>query len=242
MHIRLRADEVKKGVKGSLQPEMYANTMDAQNPHCAADEPSHVAVGPKDPFTTDMKGKLTIIKCICKLLNQYSKNKKSKVSPSLLKPVGIDTRRISPEETRVNWRRDQICTQMKVALLANSSCCTKHLPQVIWCGYLRKGAATPWKQPTERWTEVRSEPAPQVSAISRTVVMQYRSSAQTTKRLTVSDPRREAARDIAGKAYLSVAVEGRRGRVLLSLKSGHDADTLVRCILAELRPAFSFLP
>ena len=193
-------------------------------------------------FAADTKTTLGIIKYLSKVLNHISQSKNAMISPSLLKQRDIHTRRVSPEETRIKWRRDQIRTQMKLGLEANSSWCNKHLPQVIWCGYLRKGAATPWKQPTERWTEVRSEPAPQASAISRIVVMQYRSSGQTTKRLTVSDPRREAARDIAGKAYLSVAVEGRRGRVLLSLKSGHDADTLVRCILAELRPAFSFLP
>ena len=191
------------------------------------------------PIADLTKETLGISNYMGKVLNHSKMSMPSRTSST---QDDIDTHRASPEESRVNWRRDQIRAKIKVASQLDFSCCTKHLPQVIWCGYLRKGAATPWKQPTERWTEVRSEPAPQASAISRTVVMQYRSSGQTTKRLTVSDPRREAARDISGKAYLSVAVEGRRGRVLLSLAWGHDADALVRRIAAELRPAFSFLP
>ena len=62
------------------------------------------------------------------------------------------------------------------------------------------------------------------------------------KRLIVSQPRREAAHDITGKAYISVAAEGRRGRVMLSLAQDHEADALVRRIGAALRPACSFLP
>ena len=89
---------------------------------------------------------------------------------------------------------------------------------------------------------MRKEPAPQGSGAQTILVLQYQSGSSGVKRLIVSQPRREAAHDITGKAYISVAAEGRRGRVMLSLAQDHEADALVRRIGAALRPACSFLP
>ena len=174
------------------------------------------------------------IKYLCNILMRTPKSAYSK-------HCGVHKCNASPEQIKIKWRRDQIASQIKLASVVNSSW-RKTQPQVIWCGYLRKGLPTPWRQPQERWFEVRKEPAPQGSGAQTILVLQYQSGSSGVKRLIVSQPRREAAHDITGKAYISVAAEGRRGRVMLSLAQDHEADALVRRIGAALRPACSFLP
>ena len=190
--------------------------------------------------TTSLSGKREIIKYLYSLFHVALRETKSK-KLALSKHSQTQGRRLSPEDIKIKWRRDQISSQIKQASVVNSSWRTCQ-PQVIWCGHIRKGQPMPWRQPQEQWFEVRKEPAPHGSAAAHIVVMQYKSaSTQIVKRLVVSDPRREEARDIIGKAYISVVVEGRKGRVMLSLAWDHEADTLVFRIAAALRPALSFL-
>ena len=178
-----------------------------------------------------------LVKYLHKILKQTENLRKGQTSRDC--DVQCDT---SPEQIRIKWRRAQISSQLKLASVVDSSW-RKAQPQVIWCGHLRKGLPTPWKQPQERWFEARKEPTRQGWGTRHIVVMQYqRGSSAAAKRLIVTDPRREAARDIIGKAYISVAVEGRRGRLMLSLVWDHEADALVRRIAAALWPACSFLP
>ena len=190
--------------------------------------------------TAGLRGKRQIIKYLCSRFEVALRDTKSKKLASSKHSLS-QGKRLSPEDIKIKWRRDQICSQIKQASVVNSSWRIGQ-PQVIWCGYIRKGKPMPWRQPQERWFEVRKEPTLQGSAAAHIVVMQYQSaSTQTVKRLVVSDPRREAARDIISKAYISVAVEGRKGRVMLSLAWDHEADALVFRIAAALRPALSFL-
>ena len=190
--------------------------------------------------TPGLSSKRETIKYLCNLfrLSEWIANPKKTASSKL---CVIQGRSLSPEDTKIKWRRDQIRNQIQQASVVNSSWRNNQL-RVIWCGHMRKWGAA-FLKPQERWFEVRQEPAPQGSAMSHIVVMQYQSASalQTVKRLVVSDPRREAARDIMGKAYISVAVEGRRGRLMLSLAWDHEADVLVWRMASALRAALRSL-
>ena len=137
----------------------------------------------------------------------------------------------SAVEVKLKWRRELIFSQQDLASELSSSWQQNQI-QVLWCGFLLKGGAAPWRQPQMRWFEVRKEP-------NASIVMQYQprgddACARPAKRMAISDMRRHAERDDISGAYLSVAVAGRRGRVQLSAAWAHDADELVSRVVETL--------
>ena len=143
-------------------------------------------------------------------------------------------------DVKIKWRREQISYQQNLTSAPRSSW-QKNQIQVLWCGFLQKGSAAPWRQPQMRWFEVRKEPNAPGSA-SPSIVMQYQprgddACALPAKRLTISNVRRHPELDDISGAFLSVEVEGRRGRLQLSAAWERDADALVARISGVLRGA-----
>ena len=115
------------------------------------------------------------------------------------KHCGVHKCNASPEQIKIKWRRDQIASQIKLASVVNSSW-RKTQPQVIWCGYLRKGLPTPWRQPQERWFEVRKVPAPQGSRAQTNLALQYQTDPVVSS--GSSFPNRGAKRRMTSRARL----------------------------------------
>ena len=144
----------------------------------------------------------------------------------------------SVRDVKLKWRREQISSHQDMEVEMSSSWQRNHT-QVLWCGFLQKASAAPWRQPQMRWFEVRKEPSVPGSSASP-IVMQYQrrdddDCALPAKRLAISDVRRHAERDNMSGAFLSVAVAGRIGRLQLSAAWERDADELVARITEALR-------
>ena len=143
----------------------------------------------------------------------------------------------SARDVKLKWRREQISSHQDMELEMSSSWQQNHT-QVLWCGFLQKASAAPWRQPQTRWFEVRKEPSVPGSS-APPIVMQYQrrdddDCALPAKRLAISDVRRHAERDNMSGAFLSVAVAGRIGRLQLSAAWERDADELVARITEAL--------
>ena len=143
----------------------------------------------------------------------------------------------SARDVKLKWRREQISSHQDMELEMSSSWQQNHT-QVLWCGFLQKASAAPWRQPQTRWFEVRKEPSVPGSS-APPIVMQYQrrdddDCALPAKRLVISDVRRHAERDNMSGAFLSVTVAGRIGRLQLSAAWERDADELVARITEAL--------
>ena len=143
----------------------------------------------------------------------------------------------SARDVKLKWRREQISSHQDIEVDMTSSWQQNHT-QVLWCGFLQKASAAPWRQPQTRWFEVRKEPSVPGSS-APPIVMQYQrrdddDCALPAKRLAISDVRRHAERDNMSGAFLSVAVAGRIGRLQLSAAWERDADELVARITEAL--------
>ena len=143
----------------------------------------------------------------------------------------------SARDVKLKWRREQISSHQDMEVEMTSSWQQNHT-QVLWCGFLQKASAAPWRQPQTRWFEVRKEPSVPGSS-APPIVMQYQrrdddDCALPAKRLAISDVRRHAERDNMSGAFLSVTVAGRIGRLQLSAAWERDADELVARITEAL--------
>ena len=110
----------------------------------------------------------------------------------------------------------------------------------LWSGWLQKrgsGLVGLWQA---RWFELRQEPISEDGSRRHCAVLQYigrgSSGGEETKRLELTDARRDCGHDGAGRTCLSLGVVGRRGRVLLGSASGHEAESLLSCIALILPP------
>ena len=104
----------------------------------------------------------------------------------------------SARDVKLKWRREQISSHQDMEVEMTSSWQQNHT-QVLWCGFLQKASAAPWRQPQTRWFEVRKEPSVPGSS-APPIVMQYQrrdddDCALPAKRLAISDVRRHAGRD-----------------------------------------------
>ena len=102
----------------------------------------------------------------------------------------------SARDVKLKWRREQISSHQDMEVEMTSSWQQNHT-QVLWCGFLQKASAAPWRQPQTRWFEVRKEPSVPGSS-APPIVMQRRDDddcALPAKRLAISDVRRHAGRE-----------------------------------------------
>ncbi len=142
----------------------------------------------------------------------------------------------SPIEIKCKWRQRQISIQSKYSKPIDSSWRTRQIT-CLWCGWLLKRASNIVGRWQERWFELHREAAAD-RASAHSAVLHYishgREGAEAVKRLKLVNARRE--HDWGERACVSVAIAGRRGRVLLAAPSDLAAADLLAQIAAILRP------
>ena len=139
-------------------------------------------------------------------------------------------------EIKCKWRQQQISIQSKFSKPIDSSWRTRQIP-CLWCGWLLKRASNIVGRWQERWFELHREAAADRPS-AHYAVLQYigrgRDGGEVAKRLKLVNARRE--HDWEERACVSVAVAGRRGRVLLAAPSDLAAADLLTQIAAIMRP------
>jgi hypothetical protein len=142
----------------------------------------------------------------------------------------------SPLEIKCKWRQQQISTQSKYSNPIDSSWRTRQIT-CLWCGWLLKRASNIVGRWQERWFELHREAAtdraPALCPILR-YISNSRDGGEVAKHLKLVNARRE--HDWEERACVSVAIAGRRGRVLLAAPSDLAAADLLAQIAAILRP------
>ena len=142
----------------------------------------------------------------------------------------------SAVEIKCKWRQQQISIQSKFSKPIDSSWRTRQIT-CLWCGWLLKRASNIVGRWQDRWFELHRE-ATADRAPAHCAVLQYigrgRDGGEVSKRLKLVDARRE--HDWEERACVSVAVVGRRGRVMLAAPSDLAAADLLSQIAAILRP------
>lgn len=147
---------------------------------------------------------------------------------------------LPPAEVKRRWRKEQVINQQKLRPHINSSWRRNQL-ECLWCGWIKKRSRGITAQWNLRWFELRQEPIGGASSSVYHAILQYESAAsekakQAPKRLKIIDARPESVRSWDGWSCFSVAVVGRRDRILLAMKLGVEVDVLLSRIRSILAP------